>query len=59
MQQDLFNHFCISGHCSLLGDVSLTFADKTNPFDPLKREEYLRSTVKTMAPFGLIIEESV
>ena len=59
MQQHLFNHFCISGHCSFLEDVSLTFTDKTDPSDPLKRENYWRSTLKTMAPFGLNIEESV
>ena len=58
-QQHLFNHFCTSGHCGFLEDVSLTFIDKTDPSDPLKREDYWRSTLKTMAPFGLNIEESV
>ena len=46
-------------HCDFLEDVSLTFKDKTDPSDPLKREDYWRSTLKTMAPFGLNIEESV
>ena len=59
MQQHLFNHFCTSGHCGFLEDVSLTFIDKINPSDPFKREDYWRSTLKTMAPFGLNIEESV
>ena len=59
MVQHLFNHFCTSGHCDFLEDVSLTFIDKTDPSDPLKREDYWRSTLKTMAPFGLNIEESV
>ena len=58
MQQHLFNHFCTSGHCGFLEDVSLTFIDKTDPSDPLKREDYWRSTLKTMASFGLNIEES-
>ena len=40
-------------------DVSVTFIDKTEPSDLLKREDYWRSTLKTMAPFGLNIEESV
>ena len=53
MQQHLFNHFCTSGHCGFLEDVSLTFIDKTDPSDPLKREDYWRSTLKTMVPFGL------
>ena len=59
MQQHLFNHFCTCGHCGFLENVSLTFIDKTDPSDPLKREDYWRSTVNTMAPFGLNIEESV
>ena len=59
MQQYLFNHFCTSGHCGFLEDVSLTFIDKTDPSDPLKREDYWKSTLKKMAPFGLNIEESV
>ena len=59
MQQHLFNHFCTSGHCGFLENVSLTFIDKTYPSDPLKREYYWRSTLNTMAPFGLNIEESV
>ena len=59
MQQHLFNHFCTSGHCGFLEDVSLTFIDKTDPSDPLKRKDYWKSTLKTMAPFGLNIEESV
>ena len=56
MQQHLFNHFCTSGHCGFL--VSLTFIDKTDPSDPLKKEDYWRTTLKTMASFGLNIEES-
>ena len=59
MQQHLFNHFCTSGHCVFLEDAPLTFADKTDPSDPLKREDYWRSTLKTMAPFVLNTEESV
>ena len=45
------NHFCTSGHCSFLEDVSLTILDKTDPSDPLKREDYWRSALKTMASF--------
>ena len=59
MQQHLFNHFCTSGHWGFLEDVSLTFIGKTDPSDPLKREDYWRSALKTMAPFGLNTEESV
>ena len=59
MQQHLFNYFCTSGYCGFLEGVSLTFIDKPDPSDPLKREDYWRSTLKTMASFGLDIEESV
>ena len=51
MQQHLFNHFCTSGHAGFLGNVSITFIDKTNPSDPLKREGYWQPTLKTRAPF--------
>ena len=59
MQQHLYEHFCSSDHNSFISDVSVTFIDKTDPSDPLKREDYWRSTLKTMAPFGLSVEESV
>ena len=36
----IFNHFCTSGHCGFLEDVSLTFIDKTDPPDPLKMVDY-------------------
>ena len=59
MQQNLFNHFCTSRHGAFLDDISITFIDKTDPSDLLKREDYWRRTYKTMTPFGLNIEESV
>ena len=34
-----FNHFRISGHPGFLDDVSIKFTDKTDPSDPLKRED--------------------
>lgn len=40
-------------------NVSLTFIDKSDPSDQLKREENWRSMLKTMAQFGLNIEESM
>ena len=58
IQQHLFNHFCTSGHAGFLDDVSITFIDKTDPSDPLKREDYWGCTLKIMALFGLNIEES-
>ena len=59
MQQHLYKHFCSSNHNCFISDVSVTFIDKTNPSDPLKREDYWRSNLKTMAQFGLNVEQSV
>ena len=59
MQEPLFRHFSGPGHNGFLNDVSITLIDKTHPSDPLKPEEYWRKTLKTMAPFGLNIEDSV
>ena len=59
MQQHLHEHFCSSNQNCFISDVSVTFIDKTDPSDPLKREDYWKSTLKTMASFGLNIEDSV
>ena len=59
MQQHLYELFRSSNHNCFISDVSVSFIDKTDPSDPLKREDYWRSTMKTMASFGLNIEESV
>ena len=59
MQQHLFNHFCTSGHTGFIENVSITFIDKTDPSDPLNREDYWRCTLKNMPPFGLNIEKKM
>ena len=59
MQEHLYEQFCSSNHNYFISDVSVTFIDKTDPFDPLKREDYWRITLKTMTPFGLNIKKSV
>ena len=59
MQEHLFSHFSMAGHNGFLNDVSITFIDKTDPTDPLRREDYWRQTLKTMVPYGLNIEDSV
>ena len=59
MQEHLFKHFSSPGHNGFLNDVLITFIDKTDPSDPLKREDYWRRTLKTMVLFGLNIEDSV
>ena len=57
MQEHLFRHFSSPGRNGFL-NVSITFIDKTDPSDPLKREDYWRRTLKTTAPFGLNIEDN-
>ena len=42
-----------------LNDVSITFIDKTDPSDPLKRGNFWQETLMTMVPYGLNIEDSV
>ena len=46
-------------HDGFLNDVSITFIDKNDLSDPLRREDYWWKTVKTMYPYGLNIEDSV
>ena len=57
-QRHLYDHFIEKDHKEFLQDVSITFIDKTDPSDPLKREKYWRDTLKTFAPYGLNISES-
>ena len=45
MQEHLFGHFSSPGRNGFLNDVSITFIDKTDPSDPLKREDYRRRTI--------------
>ena len=59
MQEHLFRHFSSSGHNGFLNDASVTFIDKTDPSDSLKRENYWRETLMTMAPYGFNIEDNV
>ena len=59
MQEHLYEHFCDSEHSGFLNDVSITFIDKTDPTNPLQREDYWKHTLKTFAPYGLNIKENV
>ena len=59
MQEHLYRHFSIPGNRGFLDDVSVTLIDKTDGSDPKKQEDYWMKTLKTMAPYGLNIEDSV
>ena len=59
MQEHLYRQFSSPGHMAFLKDVSVTLIDKMDGSDPKKREDYWMKTLKTMAPYGLNIEDSV
>ena len=49
----------MAGHDGFFRDVSITFIDKNDPFDALRREDYWRKILKTTVAYGLNIEDSV
>ena len=60
MQEHLFGRFQSEFHSGFLGNVSMTLVDKTDGKDPKRTiENYWIRTLKTYAPFGLNIEDSV
>ena len=59
MQKHLFSHFLMADHDGFLNEISITFISKTDLFDPLRRGFYCRQTLKTMALYGINIEDSV
>ena len=59
MEEHLFRHISSPGHNGFSKDLLITFIDKTDPSDPLKRVDYWRRTLRTMASFGLNIEDSI
>ena len=53
-------YFTISeGYEGFLKDVSFTLIDKTDAFDPKKRENYWMKTLRNLAPDGVHVEDSV
>ena len=59
MQEHLFSHFSMAGQDRFLNNVFIIFIDKTDPSDPLWREDYWTQKLKTMVPYILNIEDSV
>ena len=53
MQTYVFEHFSSEGHNGFLEDCEITFIDKTDNSDPVRREEYWRRMLKTSSPYGL------
>ena len=58
MQEHPFSHFSLGGHNGFL-NVSITFIDKTDLSNPLRKEDYWKQTLKTMVPHGRNIEDTV
>ena len=57
IQKYFHDHFLSECHNGLINDVEIVFIDKTDPSDPTRREEFWRNEVKTLAPYGLNVEE--
>ena len=56
-QQHLHDHLMLEDHTQFVNDVSIIFIGKTDPIDPLKREQYWRHTLKTLVPYGLNVSD--
>ena len=40
MQKYLHKHFLREGHNGLINDVKIVYVDKTDPSDPIRRDEF-------------------
>ena len=45
-QQHIYDHFMLEGLMQFVNYVSIIFSDKTDPTDPLKREQYWKHALK-------------
>ena len=59
MQEHLYKHFQTEGHKSFRNEASVTFIDRTDGKDLIKRESCWMRTLKTMESYGLNIADSV
>ena len=58
MQKHLCDHY-LSCNKDFLNTVSVTFIDKTDPSNPLEREQYWRHILQTNTPYGLNVADDV
>ena len=49
--------FLSEGYNGLIDDIEIIFIDKTDPSEPTKREQFWRTKLKTLASYGLDVEE--
>ena len=59
MQQYLYEHLYSKSHNGFLWNVSTSLIDKTDGFQPKKREIYWMMNLKTLAPLGINVESTV
>ena len=59
MQEHLYQHFESEGHAEFIDDVSMTLIDKTYGSNPTNRDNYWMRTLKTFAPYGPNVEDSI
>ena len=59
MQKYFHDHFLSEDHNGLINDVEIVFINKTDPSDPTRREEFWRNRLKSLAPYGLNVEEQL
>ena len=59
MQEYLHSHFESERHNGFLEDVSITLINKTDGSDPTKRKTFWMHMLKTLAPYGLNVENSI
>ena len=58
MQKHLNDHYLFCNK-DFLNTVSVTFIDKTDPSNPLEREQYWRHILQTNTPYGLNVADNV
>ena len=59
MQEYLYSHSESEGHNGFLEDVSIALINKTDDSDTTKREPFWMHTLKTLAPYGLNVEDGI
>ena len=59
MQEHLYKHFKSERHSGFRHDVSVILIDKADCSNSTKRETYWMRTLKTIAPYGLNVENNV
>ena len=59
MQEHLYKHCESERHSVFRDDLSVILIDKTGGSNPTKREKCWIRTLKTIAPYGLNVENSI